>query len=60
MEFLLKSLNFHCVFLIFPLNQECLGDSDTLAEMKTFMNEHFIAKHSEYTEIMTFRSAFGL
>jgi hypothetical protein len=33
-------------------------DSDTLAEIKVFMSAQFVAKKSEYTEIMTFRRAF--
>ncbi len=33
-------------------------DTDTLAEIKTFMSAQFVAKKSEYTEIMTFRRAF--
>ena len=33
---------------------------DTLAEVKTFMNAQFVAKKSEYTEIMQFRRAFKL
>ena len=34
--------------------------SDTLAEVKTFMNAQFVAKKSEYTGIMQFRRAFKL
>jgi hypothetical protein len=35
-------------------------DTDTLTEVKTFMKTQFVAKKSEYTEIMTFRRAFKL
>jgi hypothetical protein len=33
-------------------------DTDTLAEIKAFMKAQFVAKKSEYTEIITFRRAF--
>ena len=33
-------------------------NTDTLAEIKVFMSAQFVAKKSEYTEIMTFRRAF--
>jgi hypothetical protein len=35
-------------------------DTDTLTEVKTFMKTQFVAKKSEYTEIMTLRRAFKL
>jgi hypothetical protein len=35
-------------------------DTDTLAEIKAFMKAQFVAKKSEYTEIITFRRAFKL
>jgi hypothetical protein len=35
-------------------------DTDTLTEIKAFMEAQFVAKKSEYTEIITFRRAFKL
>ena len=35
-------------------------DTDTLIEIKAFMKAQFVAKKSEYTEIITFRRAFKL
>ena len=37
-----------------------VDNTDTLDEIKVFMNTHFVAKKSEYTEVVAFRNAFRL